>query len=47
MELIEKLQQGNWKQKVEYYKLGNDEISMYKRINYVPNYQELKDIILK
>jgi hypothetical protein len=47
MELIEKLQQGNWQQKVEDYKLGNDEIPMYKGINYVPNYQELKDLILK
>jgi ribosomal protein S1 len=38
-ELVEKLQQGIWQQKNEDYKLGNDEILMYRRRIYVPNFQ--------
>jgi hypothetical protein len=34
-------------QKIEGYKLGNEEIIMYKRIIYVPNSQELKIMILR
>jgi hypothetical protein len=47
MEVLEKLQQGIWKQKNEDYKLGNDEILMYRRKIYVPNSQELKNMILR
>jgi hypothetical protein len=47
MELMEKLQQGILQQKIEDYKLGNDEILMYRRIIYVPNSQELKNLILR
>jgi hypothetical protein len=36
-ELVEKLQQGNLQQKIEEYKLDNDEISMYRGRIYVPN----------
>ena len=36
-ESMEKLQQGNLLQKIEEYKLDNDEIIMYKSIIYVPN----------
>jgi hypothetical protein len=42
MELVEKLQQGNLQQKIEDYKLGIDEILMYRNMIYVPNSQELK-----
>jgi hypothetical protein len=37
MELVEKLQQGNLQQKIEDYKLGIDEILMYRNKIYVPN----------
>jgi hypothetical protein len=37
MELVAKLQQGNLQQKIEDYKLGIDEIIMYRNIIYVPN----------
>jgi hypothetical protein len=46
-ELVEKLQQGNLQQKIEEYKLDNDEILMYRGIIYVPNSQELKNMILR
>jgi hypothetical protein len=46
MELKEKLQQGNLQQKVEDYKLENDEILRYRGIIYVPNSRELKNLIL-
>jgi hypothetical protein len=36
-ELVAKLQQGNLKQKIEEYKLDNDEIIMYMGIIYTPN----------
>jgi hypothetical protein len=45
-ELMAKLQQGNLQQKIEEYKLDNDEILMYRGIIYVPNSQELKNMIL-
>jgi hypothetical protein len=45
-ELVEKLQQGNLQQKIEEYKLYNDEILMYMGRIYVPNSQELKNMIL-
>jgi hypothetical protein len=47
MELMEKLQQGILQQKIEDHKLGNDEILMYKSRIYVPNSQELKNMILR
>jgi hypothetical protein len=47
MEKITKLQQGILQQKVEDYKLGNEEILMYRGRIYVPNYQELKNMILR
>jgi hypothetical protein len=46
-ELVEKLQQGNLQQKIEEYKLDNDEIIMYRGRNYVPNSHELKKMILR
>jgi hypothetical protein len=46
MEIITKLQQGILQQKIEDYKLENDEILMYRGIIYVPNSQELKNMIL-
>jgi hypothetical protein len=46
-ELVEKLQQGILQQKIEEYKLDNDEILMYRGRIYVPNYQELKNMILR
>jgi hypothetical protein len=46
-ELEEKLQQGNLKQKIEEYKLDNDEIFMYRGRIYVPNSNELKNMILR
>jgi hypothetical protein len=45
-ELVSKLQQGILQQKIEEYKLDNDEILMYRGRIYVPNYQELKNLIL-
>jgi hypothetical protein len=36
-ELVEKLQQGNLQQKIEEYKLDNDEILMYRSRIYLPN----------
>jgi hypothetical protein len=45
-ELVAKLQQGNLQQKIEEYELVNDEILMYKGRIYVPNSQELKNLIL-
>jgi hypothetical protein len=44
---VAKLQQGNLQQKIEEYKLDNDEIIMYRGIIYVPNSQELKNLILE
>jgi hypothetical protein len=46
-DLVAKLQQGNLQQKIEEYKLDNDEIIMYRGIIYVPNSQELKNMILR
>jgi hypothetical protein len=45
-ELVAKLQQGNLQQKIEEYKLDNDEILKYRGRIYVPNSQELKNMIL-
>ena len=47
MEIITKLQQGILQQKIEDYKLENDEIIMYRGIIYVPNSLELKNMILR
>jgi hypothetical protein len=46
-ELVEKLQQGNLQQKIEEYKLDNDEIIMLRGNFFVPNSQELKNLILR
>jgi hypothetical protein len=46
-ELVEKLQQGILQQKIEDYKLDNDEIIMYRGKIYVPNSNELKNVILR
>jgi hypothetical protein len=45
-DLVAKLQQGKMPQKVENYKLETDGILLYKNINYVPNVQDLKLMIL-
>jgi hypothetical protein len=45
--LVAKLQQGKMLQKVEYYKLEPDGTLLYKNIIYVPNFQELRIMILK
>jgi hypothetical protein len=47
MEIVTKLQQGILQQKIEDYKLGNDEILMYRGTIYVPNSQELKNMIFR
>jgi hypothetical protein len=39
MEIKEKLQQGNLQQKIEDYKLKEDEILMYRGRVYVPNFK--------
>jgi hypothetical protein len=44
---MEKLQQAILQQKIEEYKLDNDEIFMYMGRIYVPNSQELKNQILR
>jgi hypothetical protein len=46
-DLVAKLQQGNLQQKIEEYKLDKDEILMYKGRIYVPNSQELKNLMLR
>jgi hypothetical protein len=46
-ELVAKLHQGNLQQKIEDYKLDNDEILRYRGKIYVPNSQELKNMILR
>jgi hypothetical protein len=46
MEVKKKLQQGNLPQKIEDYKLENDETFMYRCRIYVPKFQELKNLIL-
>jgi hypothetical protein len=46
-DLVAKLQQGNLQQKIEEYKLDKDEIFLYKGRIYVPNSQELKNMILR
>jgi hypothetical protein len=46
-ELVAILQQGILQQKIEEYKLVNDEILMYRGRIYVPNYRELKNMILR
>jgi hypothetical protein len=47
MEIITKLQQGTLQQKTKDYKIENEEILMYRGIIYVPNSQELKNMILR
>jgi hypothetical protein len=47
MEIITKLHQGILQQKIEEYKLENDEILMYRGIIYLPKSQELKNMILR
>jgi hypothetical protein len=47
MELVAKLQQGKMLQKVEDYKLEADGTLLYKNRIYVPNFQELRIMILK
>jgi hypothetical protein len=47
IELMGKLQQGLLQQKIEDYKMANDEILIYKSIIYVPNSQDLKNLILR
>jgi hypothetical protein len=47
MELVKNLQQGKMLQKVEDYKLEADETLLYKNRVYVPNFQELRIMILK
>jgi hypothetical protein len=44
---VTKLQQGILQQKIEEYKLNNDEILMYKGRVYVPNSNELINLILR
>jgi hypothetical protein len=46
-ELVAKLQQCNLQQKMEEYKLDNDETLRYMGGIYVPNSQELKNLILR
>jgi hypothetical protein len=46
-DLVEKLQQGSLQQKNEENNLDKDEILMYRGIIYVPNSQELKNMILR
>jgi hypothetical protein len=46
-ELAAKLQQGILQQKIEDYKLENDEIVIYRGIIYIPNSHELKNMILR
>jgi hypothetical protein len=46
-ELLTRLQQGILQQKIEDYKIENDEILIYMGIIYVPNSQELKNMILR
>jgi hypothetical protein len=45
-DLVAKLQQGILQQKIEEYKLYKDEILLYRGIINVPNFQELKILIL-
>jgi hypothetical protein len=47
MEIITKLHQGILQHKIEDFKIENDEILMYRGIIYVPNSQELKNMILR
>jgi hypothetical protein len=47
MEMVTKLQQGKMQQIVEDYKLGNNEVLLYKNQIYVPNSHELRGTILK
>jgi hypothetical protein len=47
METREKLQQGNNQQKIQDYELREDGILMYKGRSYVPNYQEMKNMVLR
>jgi hypothetical protein len=44
---VAKLQQGILQKKIEEYKLDNDEILMYRGRIYVPNSNELKNIVLR
>jgi hypothetical protein len=47
VEIKAKLQQGNLQQKIEDFELKEDEILMYRGRVYVPDSQELKNILLK
>jgi hypothetical protein len=47
MELVTKLQQGKMQQKDEDSELGIYGILLYKNIVYVPNFSELRSVILK
>ena len=47
MELVTKLQQGKMQLKDEDYDLGIDGILLYRNKVYVPNYLELRSVILK
>jgi hypothetical protein len=47
IEIITKLQQCILQKKIEDYKMGNDEILMYRGKIYVPNSQEFKNMILR
>jgi hypothetical protein len=46
MEIKTKLQPDNLQKKIEDYNLENDEVLMYRGKIYVPNSEELKNIIL-
>jgi hypothetical protein len=47
MELVTKLQQGEMQQKDEDFELGIDRILLYKNRVYIPNFPELRSVILK
>jgi hypothetical protein len=47
IELVTKLQQGKMQQKVKDFKLGNDEVLLYRNRIYVSNSHELRGTILK
>jgi hypothetical protein len=47
MELVTKLQQGKMQQKDEDFELGIDGIILYKTRVFVPNFLELRSVILK
>jgi hypothetical protein len=47
VQTTEKLQQGNLQQKIKYFELREDGILMYRGGVYVPNSQELKNMVLR